>query len=91
MTSSMYLSSRHGRPFWKGLIVQLNFWRIKHPIKEEQVVRLPEGSDSFKQKKRGHASDLDLTEMMNRAMGLELEDMPNREFKEFVRTEKAVI
>ena len=62
------------RPFWKGLIVRLNFWRmrIKHPIKEEQVVRLPEVSGSFKQKKRGHASDLDLTEMMNRAMGLEL-------------------
>jgi hypothetical protein len=37
-------------------------------IKEEQVVRSPEDSDSFKQKKRGHASDLTITEMMNRAL-----------------------
>jgi hypothetical protein len=29
--------------------------------------------------------------MMNGAMGPELGEIPNREFKEFVRTEKAVI
>jgi hypothetical protein len=38
-------------------------------IKEEQVVPT-EGSDSSKQKKRGNASDLNPTEMMNRAMRL---------------------
>jgi hypothetical protein len=37
---------------------------------EEQVVRLTEGSDAVKQRKRGYASDSNITEMMNSAMGL---------------------
>jgi hypothetical protein len=37
---------------------------------EEQVVRLTEGSDTVKQRKQGYASDSNITEMMNRAMGL---------------------
>lgn len=37
---------------------------------EEQVVRSTEGSDTVKQRKRGYASDSNITEMMNMAMGL---------------------
>ncbi|MGB7881956.1 MAG: hypothetical protein WBL44_04470 [Nitrososphaeraceae archaeon] len=39
-------------------------------IDEETVGQTPEGSDSFKQKNRGDASNLDLTEMMRIAMGM---------------------
>jgi hypothetical protein len=37
---------------------------------EEQVVQLPEGSDSLKPKKRSPASNQNITEMMNNAMGM---------------------
>jgi len=39
-------------------------------IDEETVGQMPEGSDSFKQKNRGDASNLDPTEMMRIAMGM---------------------
>lgn len=40
------------------------------PIEEETIAQLPEGSDSLKPKKRQPASNQDLTEMINNAMGM---------------------